>query len=208
MNMTELSTNIQSMSLTNPNPVKQKITKEETMLRSYNETFYSSLKNLSFIKDPLPIEEKLMYHFEQNDSASVSSTIGQLESTLQELLVKKKEIKEKINELNGEIKALRKEIDKIDENYDLFSPQIKILSNEINKFVDKQKYENFRLKEEISILEKEKNEIQQGIYDSLGYLNKLEKIVGVKSKTYTYYYDQTMSEGELASKFIIKDEEI
>ena len=208
MNITELSTNIQSMSLTNPNPIKSKLTKEETMLRSYNETFYSSLKNLSFIKDPLPIEEKLMYHFEQNDSASVSSTIGQLESTLQELLVKNKEIKEKIIELTGEIKVLKNEINKIGENYDLFSPQIKILSKEINNFVEKQKYENIRLKEEISILEKEKNEIQQGIYDSLGYLNKLEKVVGVKSKTYTYYYDQTMSEGELSSKFIIKDEDI
>ena len=87
----ELSTNIKSISKSG------KLTKEETMLRSYNETFYSSLKNLSFIKDPLPLEEKLMYHFEQNDSASVSSTIGQLESTLEELLVKNKEIKEKIN---------------------------------------------------------------------------------------------------------------
>ena len=198
----ELSTNIKSVSKPG------KLTKEETMLRSYNETFYSSLKNLSFIKDPLPIEEKLMYHFEQNDSASVSSTIGQLESTLQELLVKNKEIKEKIIELTGEIKVLKNEINKIGENYDLFSPQIKILSKEINNFVEKQKYENIRLKEEISILEKEKNEIQQGIYDSLGYLNKLEKVVGIKSKTYTYYYDQTMSEGELSSKFIIKDEDI
>ena len=151
MNITELSTNIQSMSLTNLNPIKSKLTKEETMLRSYNETFYSSLKNLTFIKDPLPIEEKLMYHFEQNDSASVSSTIGQLESTLQELLVKNKEIKEKIIELTGEIKVLKNEINKIGENYDLFSPQIKILSKEINNFVEKQKYENIRLKEEISI---------------------------------------------------------
>ena len=201
-NTTELSTTIKSM--TKP----AKLTKEETMLRSYNETFYSSLKNLSFIKDPLPIEEKLMYHFEQNDSASVSSTIGQLESTLQELLVKNKEIKEKINELNKEIKVLRGEINKIGEHYDVFSPQIKILSEATKSFVEKQKLENYRLKDEISLLEKEKNEIQQGIYDSLGYLNKLEKIVGVKSKTYTYYYDQTMSEGELSSKFIIKDEDI
>ena len=89
-NTSELSTSIKTS--TKPG----KLTKEETMLRSYNETFYSSLKNLSFIKDPLPIEEKLMYHFEQNDSASVSSTIGQLESTLEELLIKNKEIKEKI----------------------------------------------------------------------------------------------------------------
>ena len=199
---TELSTTMKSTA----KPAK--LTKEETMLRSYNETFYSSLKNLSFIKDPLPIEEKLMYHFEQNDSASVSSTIGQLESTLQELLVKNKEIKEKIFELSGEIKVLRNEINKIGDHYGVFSPQIKILQEATKNFVEKQKLENYRLKDEITLLEKEKNEIQQGIYDSLGYLNKLEKIVGVKSKTYTYYYDQTMSEGELSSKFLIKDEDI
>ena len=185
-----------------------KLTKEESMLRSYNETFYSSLKGLSFIKDPLPIEEKLMYHFEQNDSASVSSTIGQLESTLQELLVKNKEIKSNKLDLKNEIKQLKIDIDKITENYKIYRPQIKILSDAIKNFVEKQKNENYRLKEEISILEKEKTEIQQGIYDSLGYLNKLEKIVGIKSKTYTYYYDQTMSESELSSKFIIKDEDI
>ena len=201
-NNSELSTTIKS----SMKPAK--LTKEETMLRSYNETFYSSLKNLSFIKDPLPVEEKLMYHFEQNDSASVSSTIGQLESTLQELLLKNKEIKEKISELSGEIQVLKGEINKIGDHYGVYSPEIKILSDAIKNFVEKQKLENYRLKEEINILEKEKNEIQQGIYDSLGYLNKLEKIVGIKSKTYTYYYDQTISEGELASKFIIKDEDI
>ena len=201
-NTSELSTSIKTS--TKPG----KLTKEETMLRSYNETFYSSLKNLSFIKDPLPIEEKLMYHFEQNDSASVSSTIGQLESTLEELLIKNKEIKEKIVELNGEIQTLKADINKINDNFASYAPQIKILSNAIKEFVEKQKLENYRLKEEINLLEKEKNEIQQGIYDSLGYLNKLEKVVGIKSKTYTYYYDQTMSEGELASKFIIKDEDI
>ena len=201
-NTSELSTSIKTS--TKPG----KLTKEEIMLRSYNETFYSSLKNLSFIKDPLPIEEKLMYHFEQNDSASVSSTIGQLESTLEELLIKNKEIKEKIVELNGEIQTLKADINKINDNFAPYAPQIKILSNAIKEFVEKQKLENYRLKEEINLLELEKNEIQQGIYDSLGYLNKLEKVVGIKSKTYTYYYDQTMSEGELASKFIIKDEDI
>ena len=185
-----------------------KLTKEESMLRSYNETFYSSLKGLSFIKDPLPIEEKLMYHFEQNDSASVSSTIGQLESTLQELLVKNKEIKLNMQELRNEIKQLKIDINKVTENYSIYRPQIKILSDAIKNFVNKQKIENYRLKEEITILEKEKTEIQQGIYDALGYLNKLEKIVGIKSKTYTYYYDQTMSESELSSKFMIKDEDI
>ena len=204
MSTSELTTNVNSNIISKP----QKLTKEESMLRSYNETFYSSLKGLSFIKDPLPLEEKLMYHFEQNDSASVSSTIGQLESTLQELLIKNKEIKLNMAELRNEIKQLKIDINKMNEHYDIYRPQIKILSDAIKNFVEKQKMENFRLKEEITILEKEKTEIQQGIYDALGYLNKLEKIVGIKSKTYTYYYDQTMSESELSSKFIIKDEDI
>ena len=204
MSTSELTTNVNSNIISKP----QKLTKEESMLRSYNETFYSSLKGLSFIKDPLPLEEKLMYHFEQNDSASVSSTIGQLESTLQELLIKNKEIKLNMAELRNEIKQLKIDINKMNEHYDIYRPQIKILSDAIKNFVEKQKMENFRLKEEITILEKEKTEIQQVIYDALGYLNKLEKVVGIKSKTYTYYYDQTMSESELSSKFIIKDEDI
>ena len=204
MSSTETTTNINSNIIGKPS----KLTKEESMLRSYNETFYSTLKGLSFIRDPLPIEEKLMYHFEQNDSASVSSTIGQLESTLQELLVKNKEIKITMKDLRNEIKQLEIDINKVTEDYKIYRPQIKILADAIKKFFEKQKVENYRLKEEITLLEKEKTEIQQGIYDALGYLNKLEKIVGIKSKTYTYYYDQTMSESELSSKFIIKDEDI
>ena len=204
MSTTELTTNMNSNIISKP----AKFSKEESMLRSYNETFYSSLKGLSFIKDPLPIEEKLMYHFEQNDSASVSSTIGQLESTLQELLIKNKEIKANMAELGNEINQLRIDINKVTEDYKVYRPQIKILSDAVKNFVEKQKIENYRLKEEINILEKEKTEIQQGIYDALGYLNKLEKIVGIKSKTYTSYYDQTMSDSELSSKFIIKDEDI
>ena len=208
MSTSELTTNVNTNLNTNTSSKPQKYTKEESMLKSYNETFYSSLKGLSFIRDPLPLEEKLMYHFEQNDSASVSSTIGQLESTLQELLIKDKEIKSYMTELGSEIKQLQIDINKVNEYYEVYRPQIKILSEAIKNFVEKQKIENFRLKEEISILEKEKTEIQQGIYDALGYLNKLEKVVGIKSKTYTYYYDQTMSESELSSKFIIKDEDI
>ena len=67
MNISNITTN------TNTNLISKqsKLTKEESMLRSYNQTFYSSLRDLSFIKDPLPIREKLMYHFEQNDSASI-----------------------------------------------------------------------------------------------------------------------------------------
>jgi len=202
--MSENTTTLNTQSSIKP----MKLTKEEAMLKSYNETFYSTLKGLSFVKDPLPINEKLMYHFEQNSGASVSSTIGQLESALQELLLKNKEVKCKIKELNGEISKLKNDINSVEDEYKDIMPQINILANANKSFFQKQALENKKLKEEINILEKEKNEIQQGIYDSLGYLNKLEKVVGLKAKTYTYHYDQTMTESELSSKFIIKDEDI
>ena len=189
---------------------KNKFSKEESMLKSYNETFYTSLKSLKFLSNPLPRELKLLYHFEQNESAAVSSTIGQLESALDDLLFKNEQIKKTMKDLKEEINDLKNKV--IEEsnggNITDLKPQIKLLQDALNNFIEKQKIENFRLKEEIALLEKEKADIQQSIYDALGYLNKLEKIVGIKSKTFTYYYDQTLSENEFASKFIIKDENI
>ena len=189
---------------------KNKFSKEESMFKSYNETFYTSLKSLKFLSNPLPRELKLLYHFEQNESAAVSSTIGQLESALDDLLFKNEQIKKTMKDLKEEINDLKNKV--IEEcnggNIHDLKPQIKLLQDALNNFIEKQKIENFRLKEEIALLEKEKADIQQSIYDALGYLNKLEKIVGIKSKTFTYYYDQTLSENEFASKFIIKDENI
>ena len=189
---------------------KNKFSKEESMLKSYNETFYISLKSLQFLSNPLPRELKLLYHFEQNESAAVSSTIGQLESALDDLLFKNEQIKKTMKDLKEEINDLKNKV--IEEsnggNITDLKPQIKLLQDALTNFMEKQKIENFRLKEEIALLEKEKADIQQSIYDALGYLNKLEKIVGIKSKTFTYYYDQTLSENEFASKFIIKDENI
>jgi hypothetical protein len=186
-----------------------KVAKEESMLKSYNETFYTSLKSIQFLSNPLPKEEKLVYKFEQNDNAPVSSTIGQLESMLDELLLTNKKIKENMKDLSKEIKDLKDQVKTVDDdNLEVYRPEVEKLKNVLNEFMENQKLENERLNEEIILLEKEKVEIQQSIYDALGYLHKLEKQVGIKSKTYTYYYDQTLSENELSSKFIIKDENI
>jgi len=186
-----------------------KFAKEESMLKSYNETFYTSLKSIQFLSNPLPKEEKLVYKFEQNDNAPVSSTIGQLESMLDELLLTNKKIKENMKDLNKEIKDLKDQVKNVDDDsMEVYRPEVEKLKSVLNEFIENQKLENERLNEEIILLEKEKDEIQQSIYDALGYLHKLEKQVGIKSKTYTYYYDQTLSENELSSKFIIKDENI
>ena len=196
--------------MSSQNKLQNKPSKEESMLKSYNETFYTSLKSLQFLSNPLPREQKLLYHFEQNESAAVSSTIGQLESALDDLIFKNEQIKKTMKDLKNEIQNLKDQINEDNEKGESeeYAPQVKILQDALNDFIEKQKVENFRLKEEIALLEKEKAEVQQSIYDALGYLNKLEKIVGIKSKTYTYYYDQTLSENEFASKFIIKDENI
>ena len=71
MSTSELTTNVNTNINTNTSSKPQKYTKEESMLKSYNETFYSSLKGLSFIRDPLPLEEKLMYHFDNKDSGTI-----------------------------------------------------------------------------------------------------------------------------------------
>lgn len=47
-------------------------------LKSYNEEYYNSLSNFKMINVPIELENKLFYHFEQNENASVSTTTGQL----------------------------------------------------------------------------------------------------------------------------------
>lgn len=76
-----------------------------------------------------------------------------------------------------------------------------------NVLVD-QKTENFKLVKEIAVLEKDKLELQNQVYNCLGKLHKLEKEVGVKSKAYTYLYDQSIIDNEIGNKFIIEKEDI
>jgi len=53
---------------------------EERMLKSYNEEFYNTLQNSNIKVVSLPIipDNKLFYHYVQNENASVSTSIGQL----------------------------------------------------------------------------------------------------------------------------------
>lgn len=97
----------------------------------------------------------------------------------------------------------------MDQNiYTDYRPEIiKMKKNLQNVLVD-QKTENFKLVKEIAILEKEKIELQNSVYTCLGRLHKLEREVGVKSKAYTYLFDQSIIENEINNKFIIEKEDI
>ena len=183
--------------------------KEEKMLKSYNEEFYTSLKSIKILSQQLPPKEKLVYHFEQNENASVSTTTGQLFSAYDELYAKNEQLKNTIRILSEEIKVLEDQCGRV--NGDVlneFKPEIEKLGEALGKYINEQRIENYKLLKEISLLEKEKAEIQQNIYDALGYMHKLEKQVGIKAKTYTYIYDQNLCENELSSKFIIQKEDL
>ncbi len=82
------------------------------------------------------------------------------------------------------------------------------MKNNLQKFLVEQKTENFKLIKEIAILEKEKIDLQNNVYMSLGRLHKLEREVGVKSKAFTYLFDQSLIENEISNKFVIEKEDI
>lgn len=185
--------------------MKSEAGKEEKMLKSYNEEFYTSLKTIKFIEKPLPQEDKLFYHFEQNENASVSTTTGQLLSTYDELVATNESIKKSMISLHKDIAELKENLAIFDQGIDSqYHPEIENLAKALNNYVVTQKEENLKIKKEIQLLEKDKSEIQIAIYNALGYLYQLERKVGIKAKTYTYIYDQALSENELNSKFIIE----
>ena len=45
---------------------------------TYNQEFYNTLDNLKFLSLSIPDEDKLFYHFEQNENASISANAGQV----------------------------------------------------------------------------------------------------------------------------------
>ena len=58
---------------------------EEEKLKSYNDEFYSTLSNMKFLSLTMLPEDKLFYHFEKNNNASITSTAGQAFVTINEL---------------------------------------------------------------------------------------------------------------------------
>lgn len=104
---------------------------------------------------------------------------------------------------------MRGDIEVVDKNiYKEYHPEIVKMSKNLNGFLIEQNSENFKLIKEIAILEKEKNDVQQNIYIMLNRIHKIEKDVGVRSKAYTYLFDQSLIENQLANKIFIEKEDI
>ena len=60
---------------------------------TYNQEFYNTLDNLKFLSLSIPDEDKLFYHFEQNENASISANAGQVLKSFMELFMNKMTIR-------------------------------------------------------------------------------------------------------------------
>ena len=160
---------------------------EERLTSTYNEQFYSSLSNMKFLSMTIPDENKLLYHFEQNENASVTTTTGQILKTYEDLFIENENVKKILRTIKGDITRLFKDYENIDVTIqNELKPEILKMERKLQNYLVEQKTENFKLIKEIAILEKEKAEIQKQIEAALLRLDKLEAEIGVKEKGFTF----------------------
>ena len=156
---------------------------EEKLQSTYNEQFYSSLSNMKFLSMTIPDENKLFYHFETNENASVTTSTGQVLKTFQDLFLENESVKKILRTIKGDISRLFKDYENIDGTImSEIKPEILKMEKKLQNYLVEQKTENFKLIKEIAILDKEKAEIQKQIEIALGRLDRLEAEVGLKEK--------------------------
>ena len=180
---------------------------EEGKLKSYNSEFFNSLSNLKFLSLTVPAEDKLFYHFEQNQNASLTSTIGQMETTVKELSSINLEVKDYLEIIQSHVDILRKRVEvKDDEGLDDLLPEIEKLEKSLKKFLVEQKTENFKLIKEIAILQKDKDDLYNQIQICFSRLAKVEKDVGKKCKNLkknndkSFHMNQTQMNSTVSEK--------
>ena len=105
-----------------------------------------------------------------------------------------------------EVKAIADGMENLEQEfYTKYTPEILKMKKMVQSFLADQKTENFKYVKEIALLEKDKIEIQNSIYACLGKLHRLEIGVGIKSKAYTYAFDQSLRDSETNNKVILDE---
>ena len=82
------------------------------------------------------------------------------------------------------------------------------MKNKLQEFFNEQKIENFNLIKQIAKSEKDKLEVQQGVYEILDRLKGIEKDVGVRTNALTYVFNQALVDNQIMDKIIIEQEDI
>ena len=165
---------------------------------AYNQEFYNTLDNLKFLSLSIPDEDKLFYHFEQNENASISANAGQVLKSFMELFMNKMTIRKALRQCKKEFKAMKIDFDNIEPN---ITEEIRIeiikMEKRLQNFLVEQKTETIRLIKEIANLQKEKEKLKDNIEACYERLNKLEKIIGSNKD-----YNKTVSDTKLGNKSI------
>ena len=163
---------------------------------TYNQEFYNTLDNLKFLSLSIPDEDKLFYHFEQNENASISANAGQVLKSFMELFMNKMTIRKTLRQCKKEFKAMKFDFDNIEPNIteEIRSEIIK-MEKRLQNFLVEQKTETIRLIKEIANLQKEKESLKNEIEDCFERLNKLEKIIGTNKD-----YNKTIGDAKLRNK--------
>ena len=120
---------------------------------NYNQEFYSTLDNLKFLSLSIPDEDKLFYHFEQNENASVSANAGQVLKTFMELFMNKMNIRKILRQCKKDFKQMKIDFDNIEPNItEEIRTEILKMEKRLQTFLVEQKTETIRL---IKLLEME-----------------------------------------------------
>jgi chromosome segregation ATPase len=152
---------------------------EEQKLKSYNDEFYTTLSNMKFLSLTIPPEDKLFYHFEKNNNASITSIAGQVYVTINELKQENQTLKNVIVDIQEKVNNLKGQIDNVEADAagDIIN-EIKNLEKKLQDFVVETKTETFKLIKEVANLKKEKNELFNQIQLAFQRVEKLEKELG------------------------------
>ena len=160
---------------------------------NYNQEFYNTLDNLKFLSLSIPDEDKLFYHFEQNENASVSANAGQVLKTFMELFMNKMNIRKTLRQCKKDFKQMKIDFDNIEPNItEEIRTEILKMEKRLQTFLVEQKTETIRLIKEIANLQKEKDHIKNEIEECFERLAKLEKIIGTNKD-----YFKTIGDGKL-----------
>ena len=168
----------------------------KNFIDNYNQEFYNTLDQLKFLSLSVPDEDKLFYHFEQNENASISANAGQVLKSFTELFMNKMAVRKILRQCKKEFKEMKVDFDNIEPSLteEIRSEIIK-MEKRLQTFLVEQKTETIRLIKEIANLQKEKDKLKGEIEDCYDRLNVLEKEIGTNKD-----YNKTVSDIKLGSK--------
>ena len=163
---------------------------------NYNQEFYNTLDQLKFLSLSVPDEEKLFYHFEQNENASISASAGQVLKSFTELFMNKMTVRKILRQCKKEFKEMKIDFDNIEPilTEEVRSEIVK-MEKRLQNFLVEQKTETIRLIKEIANLQKEKDNLKGEIEACYDRLNNLEKEIGTNKD-----YNKTISDVKLGNK--------